>query len=83
MRTGYAYLICFQDKINKNIQYLLKYKYYSFPLNLVPLHSRMKCQSRLRQLDRAEQNDVEPNQGLHRPIIMCTQKREQSMTEVN
>ena len=26
---------------------------------------------------------VEPNQGLHRQIIMCTQKREQSMAKVN
>jgi len=26
---------------------------------------------------------AEPNQGLHQQIIMCTQKREQSMTKVN
>jgi hypothetical protein len=33
--------------------------------------------------DYSEQDHVELNQGLHHRIIMCTQKREDSMTEVN
>lgn len=33
--------------------------------------------------DYSEQDHVEPNQGLHRQTVMCRQKREDSMTEVN
>ena len=29
-----------------------------------------------------EPDPVQPNQGLHHQIVMCKQKREQSMTEV-
>jgi len=34
------------------------------------------------KLDHSEPDLVEPNQGLHHQIVMCRQKREQSVTKI-
>ena len=56
-----------------------------FPLNLAfeCLRSSRNNEADSAKLDHSELDHAEPNQGLHLEIIMCKQKREQSMTGGN
>jgi hypothetical protein len=62
---------------------------YFFPLNLVLKYvgsSEIHVQSVEpddAKPDHYEPDHAEPNQGLRRQIVMCRQKREQSMSKVN